>query len=143
MDKLNSKIKGDITEISCMLEFIKRGYNVSIPYGESAKYDFIVEINNKFYRFQSKTSRLNKNGSIHFSKRMIRKNNKECHTEFYTKNDIDYFCTYYNSECYIVDINIGSKNDFKLRIKEAKNNQTEKINFAENFTIDKFLEMLP
>ncbi len=143
MDKLNSKIKGDITEISCILEFIKRGYNVSIPYGESAKYDFIVEINNKFYRFQSKTCRINRNNSIHFSKRMIRKNNKEIHKEFYTKNDIDYFCTYYNNECYIVDVNTESNNCFTLRIKETKNNQTEKINFAKDFTIDKFLEMLP
>jgi hypothetical protein len=43
-----TKVKGNITELMCMAGFIKLGYQVSIPYGDSAKYDFVVDVNGKF-----------------------------------------------------------------------------------------------
>lgn len=39
-----------------MLEFMKLGYPVLTPYGDCQRYDFVVEINGKFYRIQSKTA---------------------------------------------------------------------------------------
>ena len=53
---MTSKDVGNITEVSCMLEFMKLGYPVLTPYGDCQRYDFVVEINNKFYRIQSKTA---------------------------------------------------------------------------------------
>ena len=38
-----------------MLAFMKLGYNVSIPFGEDSRYDFIVDINDKLYKIQCKT----------------------------------------------------------------------------------------
>jgi ribosome biogenesis protein Tsr3 len=51
-----SKQKGNITEVECMLSFLKLGYNVLTPYGDCERYDFVVEINNKFYKIQVKTA---------------------------------------------------------------------------------------
>jgi hypothetical protein len=39
---LNSKQKGNLTELLCLAAFTELGYTVSIPYGDCAKYDFIV-----------------------------------------------------------------------------------------------------
>ena len=40
------EIKGITAELLCQTEFIKRGYNVSIPISSCCVYDFIVDINN-------------------------------------------------------------------------------------------------
>ena len=56
---MTSKDVGNITEVSCMLEFMKLGCVVLQPYGDCQRYDFVVEINNKFYRIQSKTANIN------------------------------------------------------------------------------------
>ena len=53
---MTSKDVGNITEVSCMLEFMKLGYPVLTPYGDCQRFDFVVEINGKFYRIQSKTA---------------------------------------------------------------------------------------
>ena len=53
---LNSKQKGNITEVECMLAFLKLGYNVLTPYGDCERYDFVVDINNKLYKIQAKTA---------------------------------------------------------------------------------------
>lgn len=53
---LNSKQKGNLTELQCLAAFGQYGYTISIPYGDCARYDFIVDINNKLYRIQCKTS---------------------------------------------------------------------------------------
>jgi hypothetical protein len=43
-----TKVKGNITELMCIAGFTELGYQVSIPYGDSAKYDFVVDVNGKF-----------------------------------------------------------------------------------------------
>ena len=52
----DTKLKGNLTEMQCMLAFMKLGYQISIPFGEDCRYDFIADINNKLYRIQCKTS---------------------------------------------------------------------------------------
>ena len=51
---LNSKQKGNITELECMLAFVKLGYNVLTPYGDCERYDFVVDIKGNFYKIQVK-----------------------------------------------------------------------------------------
>ena len=36
------------------------GYNVLTPYGDCERYDFVVDVNNKFYRIQVKTAKVEK-----------------------------------------------------------------------------------
>ena len=37
--------KGNLVELQCISKFIELGYECSIPYGNSAKYDFIADVN--------------------------------------------------------------------------------------------------
>ena len=47
---LDSKFKGNLTELLCLAAFTELGYQISIPYGDHARYDFIADINNNLYR---------------------------------------------------------------------------------------------
>ena len=46
---------GNIVELQCISKFIELGYEVSIPYGNGAKYDFVADVNGKFLRIQCKS----------------------------------------------------------------------------------------
>ena len=39
----STQVIGNATELKCIAKFIELGYECSIPYGNSAKYDFIVD----------------------------------------------------------------------------------------------------
>ncbi len=41
---------GMMTELECIKAFIELGYHCSIPYGDCARYDVIVDIDNKQYQ---------------------------------------------------------------------------------------------
>ena len=79
--QMNSKQIGNVTEFETMLAFLKLGYNVLTPYGDCERYDFVVDINGKFYRIQSKTSKSDDdNASFKFSCRSCnRKEGKIIH----------------------------------------------------------------
>ena len=39
---------GNVVELKCIAKFIEMGYEVSIPYGNGAKYDFVADVNGEF-----------------------------------------------------------------------------------------------
>lgn len=53
---IDTKQKGNLTELECITALTELGYLVSIPFGEDSRYDCIVDINNNLYRIQCKTS---------------------------------------------------------------------------------------
>ena len=50
----NSKEIGNLTELQCITALYELGCDVSIPFGNSQKYDVIIDYNNKLYRVQIK-----------------------------------------------------------------------------------------
>ena len=40
---MSTKYLGNLTELQCITRFYELGYPVSIPYGDSEKYDMIVD----------------------------------------------------------------------------------------------------
>jgi len=51
---MNSKNKGNIGESQALAEFTKRGIQVSIPFGDNARYDLIADFNGKLNKIQVK-----------------------------------------------------------------------------------------
>lgn len=49
-----SKDKGNIGESVVLTEFIKRGIQVSIPFGDNARYDLIADFNGRLNKIQVK-----------------------------------------------------------------------------------------
>ena len=135
---MNTKYLGNLTELQCIARFYELGYPVSIPYGDSEKYDFIVDINGKLYRMQCKHANIHVvDGVIEYiaiktcwqsgyTKNSSYKRNK------YTTDDCDYFVTHYEGKNYLVPVKECS-NEKRLRLIPPKNGQIKEINFLENF----------
>ena len=103
--ELSSQYKGITTELQVATYLLSLGYNVSQPFCQDSKYDLIVDVNGKLLRLQVKTSRLTPEGtSIAFNCRSTTSNVKNCKSRRYSKEDIDYFATYWQGIAYLVPI---------------------------------------
>lgn len=142
MDKLSSHFIGEITEQQVALEFLKLGYLVSKPLVQSSKYDFIVDINHKLYKIQVKTGTLKEDAYIDFATSTSHTNTKGTINLTYSQDDVDFFATMYNGECYLVPIQDCGKRAQRLRIAPTKNGQTQGIKFAKDYLLKDVIEKL-
>ena len=95
MKELQSKQKGNLTELQCITAFYELGYTVSIPYGENSRYDLIADINGELIKVQVKSSRVKKDEeAIKFACRSTNVNTQGTTYQRYTKQQIDYFATF-------------------------------------------------
>ena len=137
---LTSKQKGNLTELQCLTAFITEGCSVSIPYGDNAKYDFIADVDGKLLKIQVKTSSQKNEGvAIHFSCRSTHVNCKGVINEKYSANDIDFFATYWNNQCYLVPIKECST-EKTLRFVPPASGQLKGISFATDYELAKQLQ---
>lgn len=133
---------GNINELKCMAAMMQLGYDCSIPYGNSSKYDFIADIDGKLLRFQCKSSRyVSKNGIIDygaftFNTTSSTSNTKETKKHQYNSNQIDYFITCFQEKVYVIPVDecsIGKT----LRLSPPKNNN-KSWNNAEDYLLEKY-----
>lgn len=137
---MTSKYIGNITELETMLAFMKLGYNVLTPYGDCERYDFVVDVNGKFLRIQSKTSRSTDDGaSFSFNGRSCnRKDGKIVHHK-YTNDEIDYFVTSFNGKVYLIPVEeCGAEK--RLRILPPKNGQVRGITWAKDYELEEVVK---
>lgn len=133
-------IKGDVNELRCMLAFEERGYCVSIPFDGSSKYDFIADVEGKLLRIQCKSSHYYKDdASIAFSCSCSTTNTQKTVRHSYSKQQIDYFMTTFDSYTFLVPVEETANSEKVLRLKEPKNNQIETINIASDYLFDNIL----
>ena len=126
---IDTKIKGNLTEMECMAAFMELGFGVSIPFGEDSRYDFIADVNDKLYKIQCKTVRQSGSNTTNWSRTK------------YEPNEVDFFATSYNKKCYLVPLNECS-NEKTLRIRLPKNNQTKGISFLKDYELSEVLKTL-
>jgi hypothetical protein len=134
---MNSKHIGNITEVECMLAFMKAGYNVLIPYGDCERYDFVVDVNGKFYKIQVKTAHSldDENSGFIFSCRSSHRVNGKTVNEKYLADEIDYFATIFNGQCYVIpQKECGAEK--RLRLTPPKNGQTRGVSFAKDYELE-------
>ena len=62
--RINSKTRGDETEITIIHDLITAGYGVAIPFGDNDPYDIIVDNDGELYRVQCKTAWQTNTGRI-------------------------------------------------------------------------------
>lgn len=115
------------------------GYNVSIPFGDCERYDFIADINGTLLRIQCKTASTDDDGaSIKINGRSNMRIKGKIKHQIYTKNEIDYFATYFKQQCYLIPVEeMGQQK--RLRLEAPKNYQKDRVNFAEYFKIERIL----
>ena len=133
----NTHFQGEITELQVAEAFLSLGYQVCKPLVSDSRYDFVVDINHRLYRIQVKTASLSEDGDyIEFKTQSSHTNTQRTVYHSYSAEDIDYFATIYNHQCYLVPINKVGSRSFRLRLKPTKNGQIKNINFAENFKLE-------
>lgn len=137
--ELTSKEKGNLTELQCLTAFYELGYKVSIPYGENCRYDLILDVNNTLLRIQVKTSKFIDEECFSFVTRSTRINSQGNFSRNYTKEEIDYFATFYRGKCYLVPVEECGV-EKKLRFCYPSNGQKKGINLAENYELKNMLK---
>ena len=136
---LDTKQKGILTELQCITAFNELGYHISIPYGENSRYDFIADVNERLLRIQVKSAspvKGNEDLAFCFSCRSTRVNSQGNLSRKYSKNEIDFFCTFYRGKCYLVPVEECST-EKTLRFEKPKTNA--KVNLAEDYELEKQL----
>ena len=135
-----TKSKGNLTELECIMKFIEWGFDVSIPYGDCCKYDFIADINGKLLRFQCKSSaHPQKDGRVDENAIMIRTTSQTTNTQKtvrhrYTQEQIDYFATSFQGKVYVIPVTECSTTK-TLRFKPPLNNN-KIYNYAEDYLME-------
>lgn len=135
------KIKGLTTELQCQLYFTQLGYNVSVPLGEDCRYDMIIDLNGVLCRVQVKTCHINNTGKgIEFATRSTQANTQEAKSKTYSKEEIDYFATFYEGKCYLVRVEECSTQK-TLNFSPQRVNQTP-VCFIEDYEAEKQIQKI-
>lgn len=130
---MDTNIKGTITELKCKTYFLELGCMVSTP-ESPIRYDFILDTGDKLLKIQVKTCHSeDDDAKIVFktsSTHITAKGNTRHH---YQEDGIDYFCTWYDNECYLIPVSDCGKDEKCLRLKPTKNGQVKNIAFAKDY----------
>ena len=141
--ELSSHFKGEITEQQVAIEFLKLGLQVCKPLVQSSKYDFVVDIENKLYKIQVKTSTpKEENSYIEFATSTSHTNTRGTLNLTYSENDVDFFFFFYNNECYLIPFSHCGKRAQRLRLVPTKNGQTTGIKFAKDYHLKDIVKNL-
>lgn len=141
---LNTKQIGNITELQCMLSFMQLGYNVLTPYGDCERYDFVADINGKLIKIQVKhacDSQI-EDGYVTFRTSNKTTRNGQFVKHNYSEDQIDYFATYYNNQCYLVPVQEVGSTIKTLRFTPPKNGQIKGITFAKEYELERMVEKI-
>ena len=137
--ELTSKEKGNLTELQCLMSFYELGHKVSIPYGENCRYDFILDVNGTLLKIQVKTSHKDKEKeSFTFKCRSVTGRGEVKHAS-YSKEEIDYFATYWDNKVYLVPVEeCSSQKTLRLNKDTIRSNW----NYAEDYLAEEVLKAL-
>ena len=139
---LNSHFIGEITEQQVTLEFLKQGILISKPLVQSSRYDFIADINNKLYKIQVKTGRFKEESYLEFATSTSHTNTKGTINISYSEDDVDFFATMYNGQCYLIPYRLCGKRAQRLRFVPTRNGQTKGVLFAKDFKLEDIINSL-
>ena len=139
----NTKELGNLTELQCITGLYELGCDISIPFGNSQKYDLIMDYNNHLYKVQVKHANEKDEGAYFTFKTRWQSHNHTGYTQTsYTKEDIDFFATWYKGNVYLIPVDECSGADKAIRIMPPKNGQTKGINFAKDYLAQEVLKKL-
>jgi hypothetical protein len=138
---VHPKEKGQRSEAAVLHKFIEHRLVVLQPFGDTERYDIVVEESGNFYRVQIKTGRL-ENGRIQFETRSSGTLTKSVKKDNY-RGDADVFAVYSPAieEVFIVPISSAPETSMGLRIEEA-DKESPNINWASEFTVEQWVQSI-
>ena len=118
-------------ELRFAAEFLRKGWQIFLPYGEDSPIDLLIEKDGIFKRVQVKSTSSIK-GAIHC--RIKSSNNWQ--VKKYSKKEIDFFAIYdySNKKGYLIPIeDFEGMTEAIIRLDKAKNNQIKGVRQAEKY----------
>lgn len=136
----DNTIKGVLTELQCQRDFIAKGILVSQPITQDSKYDYIVDIDNKLYKIQCKSSSISELGD-YIRMKTKSTNIRTMKDTYYSSEDIDYFYTCYDDKSYLVPVEKAGHGETTLRFFSS-NPKNPNIRWASDYEFDKILSQI-
>ncbi len=138
---MDTKIIGELTELKCQLFLLEQGFVVSKPVLDNARYDLILDYNNKLYRIQIKTSRWmsEKHEGIIFNCKSQHRTSDGNKIMKYTPDEIDFFMTEFENQFYLIPCD-KIRGEMRLRFKPTKNHQDNKAYFAKDYLFEEVIK---
>lgn len=136
---MNTSQLGNIGESRVLSEFVKLGVQCYLPYGDGSICDLIIDVNNRLYKIQIKTTeKLNKSGAMEW--KITRQDGYHGSRVTYSLNDIDFFCLYCletDNVCMIEFSNDFHTNTISIRPNDYAGNRLSTMRFASDYSIEK------
>lgn len=140
--KPNKKQLGERSQAHIIARLLDVGYNVLVPYGDSLRYDLVIEDTaGRFWRVQCKTAWVEgeNDGFITFATASLRPrgNGRVQHSRVEYTGQVEYFAVYSHElhKVYLIPVDKVSKSSMHLRLEPAKNNQEKGITWAKDYEI--------
>ena len=132
-------IKGQLIELKVQEEFIRYGFDISIPNYNASKYDLLVDTGEELLRIQIKKSIGKTEHSFTFpcTSQNVRSNSDSTKHK-YTKDEIDYFATVWKDKVYLIPVEECST-EKTLWFEIAKNNYANSC-LASNYEMEEVIK---
>jgi len=132
MDKKNQGVVG---QLRVAHQYQLFGYNIFFPFGDTQKYDLVIEKEGIFKKVQVKTT-LAKEGYIYVDARVIGHNLKGVKVYQPNATDFDILAVVEmkSQNVYAIPYD-GSQRQFTLRTAIAKNNQQKNVRLASDYIL--------
>ena len=130
-------------EFRAAAKFLEVGYNVLVPYGDSSRYDLVIEdAEGRFWRVQVKTAWIEggDQGYIKFATTSLRSrstNGRVAYSRVGYQGQVDYFAVYSQElrKVYLLPVNKVSQTRMHLRLAPSKNKQERGVHWAADYEI--------
>lgn len=127
------KKRGELSEAKVLSRLLELGYEVLLPWGDSAPYDLVYVKESSFIRAQVKTGIL-KNNAVRFKTHIWNPFKKEKSTYIGKVDEFLVYCPDTNL-VYRVPIDECGTNHGFLRLTESRNNQKMKVKMSRDYII--------
>ena len=114
--------KSQIIELKVQEEFLRYGFDISIPAFNTSRYDLLVDTGRELLKIQTKKAIGIDEGAFQFhctSQNVNSNTNKARHK--YTSDEVDYFATVWKDKVYLIPLE-ETANQKTMRYKANKNN---------------------
>lgn len=115
-------VKSQIIELKVQEEFLRYGFDISVPAFNTSRYDLLVDTGKELLKIQTKKSIGIDDGAFQFhctSQNVNNNTNKARHK--YTPDEVDYFATVWKDKVYLVPLE-ETANQKTMRYEAGKNN---------------------
>ena len=129
---MNPKAIGELSEAIVLVHLMKRGWAVSLPFGNNQRYDLVVDVGERLLRAQVKTAHEVK-GGIMFA--VVSKNGFTGARTGY-EGQIDVFLAQYDGRVFMVPVEDVPGNSMTLRFDPPKpRGNFTAVNWAKDYEL--------